>query len=33
MAINKLPAIAEYWRVDSLIGKTVLEHNDSKPFL
>ena len=26
MAINKLPAIAEYWRVDNLTGNNVIEN-------
>ena len=33
MAINKLPTIAEYWRVDNLIGNDGIQNNDSKPFL
>ena len=34
MAINKLSAIVEYWRVDNLIGNNVFQnHDDSKPLL
>ena len=33
MVINKLPTIAEYWRVQNLIGNNDIKHNDSKQFL
>ena len=33
MIINKLPTIAEYWRVQNLIGNNGIKHNDSKQFL
>ena len=33
MAIHNLPTIAEYWRVDNLIGNDGIQNNDSKPFL
>ena len=33
MVINKLPTIAEYWRVQNLIGNNGIKHNDSKQFL
>ena len=33
MAINKLSTIAEYWRVDNLIGNDSIQNNDSRTFL
>ena len=33
MAINKLPTIADYWRVDKPIGNDGIQNNDWKLFL